>query len=77
MLFRKKIEPRCMYCSHSRPLDELYVSCPKCGVVSGGYSCRKFTYDPLKRIPPRPVTARPAHALPNLSLEDDASDLSD
>lgn len=28
--------------------------CTKYGVVSMTYECRKFSYDPFKRIPPKP-----------------------
>ena len=31
--------------------------CDKKGVMSAGSHCRAFKYDPLKRIPPRPVKA--------------------
>lgn len=54
MLFEKKREPRCAYCQKCVPLDEESVICPKRGVVSAGFHCRSFKYDPLKRIPPRP-----------------------
>ncbi len=54
-LFEKKIEPRCAYCARGRMLSELEVACPKRGVMSAASSCRSFRYDPLKRVPPRPV----------------------
>lgn len=54
-LFQKKIEPRCIYCSHGRALGEEQVVCPKKGVMSAGSHCRAFRYDPLKRVPPRPA----------------------
>ena len=54
-LFQKKIEPRCAYCVHSRPLSEEEVVCGKKGVLSAASSCRRFRYDPLKRVPPRPA----------------------
>lgn len=54
-LFQKKIEARCAYCVHSRPLSEDQVACTKKGVMSMSSSCRKFEYDPLRRVPPRPV----------------------
>lgn len=54
-LFEKTIEPRCAYCARGRALDEKQVACPKRGVMSAGSSCRAFRYDPLKRVPPRPV----------------------
>ena len=56
-LFQKKIEPRCSYCARSRALSEEQVVCDKKGVMSAGSHCRAFKYDPLKRIPPRPVKA--------------------
>lgn len=54
-LFQKKIEPRCVYCSHGRTLSDEQVVCPKKGVMSAGSHCRSFRYDPLKRVPPRPA----------------------
>ena len=56
-LFKSKIEPRCAYCTHGRALGGGQVVCPKKGVMSQGSSCRRFTYDPMKRVPPRPVKA--------------------
>ena len=53
-LFQRKIEPRCAYCTHSRPLGEEQVICERKGVMSAGSQCRAFRYDPLKRVPPRP-----------------------
>ena len=35
-------------------LDENRMLCAKRGVVSMYYECRKFRYDPCKRIPPKP-----------------------
>lgn len=55
MLFHKKIEPRCLYCAKGTQLDEDTVACMKKGIVSSGSSCRSFRYDPLKRVPPRPI----------------------
>ena len=51
MLFRKKIEKSCAYCAHAAKIDEGQVLCIKRGVVPVDKKCRKFTYDPLKRIP--------------------------
>ena len=51
MLFEKKMDPRCSYCSRSARLDDETVMCIKKGVVPAGYSCRSFKYDPLKRVP--------------------------
>lgn len=55
MLFRKKIEPRCAYCEKGAPLNEDEVACVKCGIVDAAHHCSAFSYDPLKRVPPRPV----------------------
>lgn len=55
MLFAKKIEPRCTYCQRGTALNEEQVVCLKKGVVSAGGRCRAFRYDPLKRVPPKPV----------------------
>ena len=54
MLFRKKIEKSCAYCAFSTKLDEEQVLCTKKGVVSICGKCRKFRYDPCKRIPVKP-----------------------
>ncbi len=54
MLFRKKIERSCLYCAHGAKLDEDAVLCTKRGVVSPTIKCRKFKYEPYKRVPPKP-----------------------
>lgn len=56
MLFNKKIEPHCAYCARAKKLNDNYMSCLKYGVVSASYHCRKFIYDPTKRVPPRRKT---------------------
>ena len=53
MLFRKKIEKSCSYCTHSTPISCEEVLCTKKGVVAVDGKCRKFSYDPCKRIPPK------------------------
>ena len=55
MLFRKKIEPRCAYCAKGSQISEEEVACVKRGIVPAGYHCGSFRYDPLRRVPPRPV----------------------
>ncbi len=54
MLFREKIEPRCAYCTHGTELDPKQVACVRQGVVPSVFSCRRFRYDPFKRLPPKP-----------------------
>ena len=57
MLFKKDIEPRCAYCACGAPLEDgASILCKKRGVVTPGEHCCAFRYDPLKRVPPRPVT---------------------
>ena len=54
-LFGKKdISASCSYCVHGRiaPNKES-ILCKKSGLVDVDYSCKKFKYDPLKRVPPR------------------------
>lgn len=54
MLFRKKMPRSCVYCVHSAKYSEDQMLCTKYGVVSMYYECRKFRYDPFKRIPAKP-----------------------
>lgn len=53
MLFRKRIEKSCTYCLHGTQVDEQQVLCIKKGVVPVEGKCRKFCYDPCKRMPPK------------------------
>lgn len=59
-LFRKDMDPRCIYCSRGTQLNEREVACLKYGVVPVEYHCGRFRYDPLKRVPPRPTTLNTA-----------------
>ena len=56
MLFRKKMEKSCTYCRFGTMLEDSLVLCTKRGVVDVGRKCRKFSYDPTKRIPIKPKT---------------------
>ncbi len=55
MLFRKNIDPRCAYCRRGAQINEREVACVKRGIMPVEGSCRRFRYDPLKRVPPRPA----------------------
>lgn len=55
MLFRKDIEPRCAYCARGSRIGEDKVACIKRGIVAPEQHCAAFVYDPLRRVPPRPV----------------------
>jgi hypothetical protein len=54
MLFRKKLPRSCAYCIHSTKLNYEEVLCIKRGISRIDKSCRKFKYDPCKRIPMKP-----------------------
>lgn len=51
MLFRKKIERSCAYCLYGAHLEDGQVLCSKKGIRTMADQCRKFRYDPCKRIP--------------------------
>ncbi len=58
-LFRMKIDPRCAYCKYGVPLDKRdEIGCVRHGVVDAFSKCHSFSYDPLKRVPPKPVKLR-------------------
>lgn len=50
----EKCERICAYCEKAVPVfDKDSVLCEKNGIVSKAYSCKRFSYDPLKRVPPK------------------------
>lgn len=51
MLFRRKQPRSCSYCAWGTKVGDEQMLCIKRGVVSVHYACRKFKYDPCKRIP--------------------------
>ena len=55
MLFKKKIQRSCEYCLYGTKLEGQQTLCAKRGVVTRE-KCRKFRYDPTKRIPLKPKT---------------------
>ena len=58
MLFRKKLPRHCAYCIHAGKMSDHEMICRKKGVVAAADQCRRFRYDPLKRIPVRPKPQR-------------------
>jgi hypothetical protein len=54
-LFRKDIDPRCAYCVCGRQLGHGDVGCVHKGVVKEYFHCKRFRYDPLRRVPHKPV----------------------
>lgn len=53
-LFRKDLEKRCAYCVHGSRINDMQVACQRKGVVDAAGCCFRFSYDPLRRVPPRP-----------------------
>lgn len=64
MLFRKNMEPRCLYCCNGASINAEQIACMYKGIVPAAHHCRRFEYDPLKRTPPQP-------AVPDFSKYDD------
>lgn len=64
-LFPQKAYRACRHCIHGKQTsDGEKVLCPRKGIVEPAYSCRKYRYDPLKRVPRR------LPALPSFTKED-------
>ena len=51
MLFRRKIQRKCAYCSHGTTLEDGAILCVKKGTRLPESKCFSFRYDPCKRIP--------------------------
>lgn len=53
-MYSKEIVPHCMYCRNaiSSPIEG-HMVCHIKGVVAEDFSCKKYAYDPIKRIPAR------------------------
>ena len=53
-LYGNNINPCCEYCARARrAADGRVMLCSKRGIVPMYHRCRRFVYDPLKRIPYR------------------------
>lgn len=57
-LYNESIEPHCAYCAHCKPDNEYQGVCEFRGIVAMAGSCRRFTYDALRRRPPKPARIR-------------------
>ncbi|MDR1733677.1 MAG: hypothetical protein LBR73_02205 [Oscillospiraceae bacterium] len=61
----EKYPPRCAYCRKGAPAPGgTIVLCPQRGVMLPDSACKKYKYDPLKRLPEK------TPALPAFSPED-------
>lgn len=61
MKYKKKdFEKLCVYCECAIKINgDDCVLCTKRGIVPATYKCGKYSYDPLKRIPPKPTVIEP------------------
>lgn len=55
-LFGNNIKPACKYCEFAKARDGENITCEKLGAVKAYDACKKFTYDPLKRIPTKELS---------------------
>ncbi|MBE6768604.1 MAG: hypothetical protein E7549_06815 [Ruminococcaceae bacterium] len=68
-LYGNHITPACETCVHGqRSFDGKVVLCPRRGAMPLYERCRKYEYDPLKRIPHR-APKQAAHTAEEFSLE--------
>lgn len=53
-LFPNSAYPACRHCIHGRfSNNHARILCIRKGIVELDYSCKKYRYDPLKRVPAR------------------------
>jgi hypothetical protein len=53
MLYRNNMPRQCATCARAVRLNNTDMICKKYGVVYVDYGCRRYVYDPLKRVPSR------------------------
>lgn len=63
-LFGQNISPACVYCAHSNTANGLHCMLGSQKSCLESDSCRKFVYDPLRRIPKK------APPLPKIDPQD-------
>lgn len=64
-LFSQKAHKACRNCQYGRKTtDGEKILCTRKGIVEPDYSCRRYCYDPLKRVPRR------MPSLPDFTPED-------
>jgi len=54
-LFGKRIKPACSYCEYAYPINGVLWMCSKKGISCADEPCRHYRYDPLMRVPLRPL----------------------
>ena len=55
-LFGNNIKPSCKYCESALSMKGEVITCDKYGEVKAYDACKKFDYDPLKRIPKKELS---------------------
>lgn len=55
-LFGNNVKPSCKYCEYAKSRQGENIICEKFGDVKAYDSCKKFAYDPLKRIPKKELS---------------------
>jgi hypothetical protein len=58
------MDPRCAYCAKGARINEEEVACTRRGIVPAEGKCPAFRYDPLQRVPPRPLQFSPEGLTP-------------
>lgn len=53
MLFRKKIDPSCVYCIHGARMEDHSILCSKRGLKTEDDSCAGFATTPASGFPSR------------------------
>ena len=62
---KSEVSKLCIYCENATVIaDEENILCSLHGIVNKEFCCKKFAYDPLKRVP------RPMPPMPKLSEDD-------
>ena len=58
-LFNKSVKKSCAWCKYGRKSEySNEIFCKKRGVVTADDYCRKYNYDPLKRVPDRQTVSK-------------------
>ena len=55
-MFRKDIDPMCIYCMYCDEKNDTFTCIKKNKIVEPDDHCRRFKYDPLRRVPLAPAT---------------------
>ena len=68
-LYGNHVKPACETCQHAqRSYDGKVMLCPRHGAMPLYEQCRKYVYDPLKRVPRR-LPKQAEHTAEEFSLE--------